>query len=144
MEQIMPNASVLVQAVIFLVALYVIKVFILNPISQVLAGRTEKIDGSEQEARRFAEEASKLDATCRARVAEARSRAQQARARTRDEARGEERAILDRGRQEAQRILDGIRAEILKESKEARGRLRGEAAGLSRMLTEKLLGRQVS
>lgn len=144
MEQIMPNASVLVQAVIFLVALYVIKAFILNPISHVLAGRTEKIEGSEQEARRFAEETSKLDATCRARIAEARSRAQQARARTRDEARGEERAILDKSRQQAQSILEGIRAEIQQESKEARGRLREQAAGLSRLLTEKLLGRKVS
>ena len=144
MEQIMPNYSVLVQALIFLVALYVIKSFILTPISEVLKGRSEKIEGSEQEAQRFEEERARLDAGYRARIAEARNQAQQERARSRDEARVRERAILDKGRQEAQNILEGIRTEIRRESSEARGRLREEAALLSRSLTEKLLGRRVS
>ena len=46
MEQIMPDYSVLIQAGIFLVALYVIKSFILTPISEVLRGRSERIEGS--------------------------------------------------------------------------------------------------
>ena len=62
----------------------------------------------------------------------------------REEARGVEREILGKGREEAQVILEGIRSEIQQESTEARGRLREEAAGLSRILTEKLLGRPVS
>ena len=144
MEQIIPNSSVFVQAIIFFVALYVIKSFILNPISEVLKGRSERIEGSEGEARRFEEESARPDSSYRARIAEARSEAQQGRAKSREEARGEERAILGKGREEAQKILEGIRGEIQKESKEARARLREEAAGLSRILTEKLLGRPVS
>jgi len=144
MEQIMPNASVFIQAAIFLVALYVIKSFILTPISEVLKGRTEQIEGSEQEAQRFEEESARLDTSYRATIADARSQAQQERAKGREEARGEEREILGKGREEAQGILEGIRSEIRQESTEARGRLREEAAGLSRILTEKLLGRPVS
>jgi F-type H+-transporting ATPase subunit b len=144
MEQIMPNLTVLIQAVIFLVALYVIKAFILNPVSQVLRGRTERIEGSEQEAQRFEAESARLDTSYRARIAEARMQAQQERAKRREEARGLEREILGKGRQEAQAILERIRAEVRQESTEARGRLRAEAAGLSRLLTEKLLGRSIS
>lgn len=144
MEQIMPNLSVLIQAVIFLVSLYVIKAFILNPISQVLQGRTDQIEGSEQEAKRFEEESARLDASCRARIAEARLQAQQEKSRRRDEARTVEREIMGKGREEAQAILERIRADIQQESREARGRLREEAAGLSRILAEKLLGRPVS
>ena len=144
MEQIMPNASVIVQGVIFLVALYVIKSFIVAPISEVLKGRTEQIEGAEQEAERFEEESARLDASYRATIADARSRAQQERAKRREEARGVERELLGKGREEAQVILEGIRSEIQQESTEARGRLREEVAGLSRILTEKLLGRPVS
>lgn len=144
MEQIMPNVSILFQAIIFLVALYVIKTFILNPVSEVLRSRTERIEGAEEEARRFRDESARLDSSYRARIAEARGRAQQERARNREEARGEEREILGKGRREAQEILEGIREEIRKESGEARARLHEDAAGLSRILTEKLLGRPVS
>ena len=144
MEQIMPNASVFIQAAIFLVALYVINAFILTPILEVLKWRTEQIEGSEQEAKRFEEESARLDTSYRATIADARSRAQQERAKRREEARGVEREILGKGRQEAQVILEGIRSEIQQESTEARGRLREEVAGLSRILTEKLLGRPVS
>ena len=132
MEQIIPNYSVIIQAIIFLVALYVIKGFILTPISEVLKGRSERIEGSEEEARRFEEESARLDTSYRARIAEARSQAQQERAKNREEARGEERSIVNKGREEAQKILEGIRGEIQKESTEARVRLREAAAGLSR------------
>lgn len=144
MEQIMPNVTILFQAVIFLVALYVIKTFILDPVSQVLRNRTERIEGAEQEARRFGEESARLDSSYRAKIAEARARAQQERAKNREEARGKEREILAKGRLEAQEILEGIRGEIRQESAEASARLHEDGAGLSRILTEKLLGRPVS
>jgi F-type H+-transporting ATPase subunit b len=144
MEQVIPNYSVFFQAVIFLVALYVIKSFILAPIAEVLKGRSEQIEGSEQEAQRFVAESARLDSSYKATIADARSQAQQERAKRREEARGVEKELLRRGREEAQVILEGIRSEIQQESKEARGRLRQEAAGLSRILTEKLLGRPVS
>jgi F-type H+-transporting ATPase subunit b len=144
MEQILPNYSVLIQAAIFLIALYVIKAFILTPISQVLNGRREKIEGAEQDAHRFTEESSRLDTSYRARITEARAKAQQERSTRREEALREQREILGKGRGEAQKILEGIRGEIIAESTEARTRLREEAAGLSRILTEKLLGRPVS
>jgi F-type H+-transporting ATPase subunit b len=144
MEQIMPNVTILFQAVIFLVALYVIKTFILDPVSQVLRNRTERIEGAEQEARRFAEESARLDSSYRAKIAETRARAQQERAKNREEARGKEREILAKGRLEAQEILEGIRGEIRQESAEASARLHEDGAGLSRILTEKLLGRPVS
>lgn len=144
MEQMMPNYSFFYQAVIFLIALYVIHSFILTPIGQVLKGRREWIEGSEEEVQRFMEESARLDASYRSRIAEARGRAQQERARSREEAREQEREILGEGGREAQRVLEGIRAEIQQESKEARIRLREEAAGMSLDLTEKLLGRPVS
>lgn len=144
MEQIMPNVTILFQAVIFLVALYVIKTFILDPVSQVLRNRTERIEGAEQEARRFQEESARLDSSYRARIAEARARAQQERARNREEARGKEKEILGKGRLEAQEILEGIRGQIRQESAEAKARLHEDAAGLSSILAEKLLGRPVS
>ena len=53
MDAIMPNYTVFIQTVVFLVALVVIKVFILEPITEVLKGRNERIEGAEQEAVRL-------------------------------------------------------------------------------------------
>ncbi len=144
MEQILPNGTILVQAAIFLVALWVIKAFILTPISRVLEERRNRIEGAAAEAARFEEESGRLDKGYKEKIAGARSRAQQERARRREEALREEREILEAARKEAQGVLERIRDEIQRETQEARGRLRQEAEGLSRLVTEKILGRPVT
>ena len=143
MDAIMPNYTVLIQTVIFLVALVVIKFFILDPITEILKGRNERIEGAEQEAVRLEAEAASLDETYRAKLKEARSQAQLEKAKSREAALSEEKTILDQGRQEAQKNLADIGQQIKGEVTEARTMLKEQAAGLSRMLAEKLLGRAV-
>lgn len=143
MDAIMPNYTVLIQAVIFLVALVVIKLFILEPIAEILKGRNERIEGAEQEAMRLDAEAASLDETYRAKLKEARSQVQIDKAKSREGALSEEKAILDKGRQEAQKNLAEIGQQIKGEATEARAILKEQASGLSRVLAEKLLGRAV-
>ena len=143
MELILPDYSLVIQAIIFFAALFIIKIFILDPISEILKGRGERIEGAEQETISLEEKSAQLDLSYREKIKAARSEAQQERASKRQEALSEERKILDKGRGEAQEILKGIRLEIQKESAEAREQLQKEAGALSRLLTEKLLGRPV-
>jgi len=144
MEAIMPNLTFVYQLIIFFAALAVIKYFILNPISEVLNGRNERIAGAEQEAVRLGDESEKLDGSYRAKIRDARAQTKLERAKQRESALAEEKAILGKGREEAQVKLQAIAGEIQKESGEARDKLKAEAAQISRMFAEKLLGRPVS
>ncbi|MEW6441711.1 MAG: ATP synthase F0 subunit B [bacterium] len=141
MQQIMPNLTVFIQAIIFLVALIVVKRFILNPISDVLKGRTDRIEGAEQQAKRLVEESAALDQQYKKRIRDGRARAQEEKNRRRQESLGVEREILEKARLEAQDYLLKIREEIRRESEQARVRLQREAAGLSQTMAEKILGR---
>jgi len=144
MEAILPNWSAIPQLFIFLAALIVVKFFILNPVSQVLKGRSERIEGAEHEAVRLGEQSDKLDASYREKIREARSQVKRDRGEQRKKALSEEKDILNKGREEAHKKLEAIAEEIRKESDAARSRLKDDAAGMSRMLAEKLLGRPVS
>ncbi len=144
MDAIMPNYSIIFQALIFFAALFIVKTFIINPITTVLKGRGERIEGAEQEAARLDRESSDLDGSYRSRIREARAEAQMERARHKKEAQDEERKILEKGREEANKNLQAIQKEIRKESEEATARLKQDAEQLSQILAEKLLGRSVS
>jgi len=143
MEEIMPDATVLVQAVVFLLALLIIKSLILNPISDVLKGRAERIEGAEQEALRLDQESTALDLQYKKKIQEARAKAQEARNQIRQEVLASEKEILDSGRQQAQAILKRMRDEIGRESAEARTQLRGEVAFIAQRFAEKILGRSL-
>ena len=144
MDAIMPNYTVIVQAIIFFAALFLIKKLLLDPVADVLKKRSERIEGAEQEALRLQQESASLDEKVKATIREARSKAQSERAQRKQEALAEERKILEKGREQAQTQLKGISLQIQKEGAEARAQLREYARDLSRILAEKLLGRAVS
>lgn len=141
MEQILPDGTIFIQAAVFVIALVVIKSFILNPISGVLKGRAERIEGAEQEAVRLELESTTLDLQYKKRIREARSKAQELRNQRRQEALAAEKEILDKGRQDAQTFLLGIREDIRRETADANTQLKRGVAALSQALAEKILGR---
>jgi len=144
MEAIMPNVTFVYQLIIFFAALLLIKRFLLKPIQEVLTGRNDRIAGAEQAAASLSEESDKLDETYRQKIRDARDQAKLERSKQRDQALAQEKDILAKGREDAQVKLQAIAGEIRKESGVARERLRADAAHISRMFAEKLLGRPVS
>ncbi len=143
MEQVMPNWTLAIQAVIFLLSLLVIKKLIIDPISGLLRDRTMRIEGTEQEARRLAQEAQGLDAAYQSKLQEARAKAAALRHEARQQALTQEKEILSQGREKAHKVLEDIRSEIEAERARARAVLREQARELSVLLTEKVLGRKV-
>jgi len=144
MDAIMPNYTVIVQAIIFFAALFLVKKLLLDPVAEVLKKRSERIEGAERQAQKLQEESAALDEKYKIRIREARSKVQSERAQRKQDALAEERKILDKGREQAQEELKRISLEVRKEGEEAGARLREQARDLSRLLAEKLLGRPVS
>jgi len=144
MDAIMPNLTFVYQLILFFAALFVIQKFIIKPITEVLRGRSERIEGAEREAARLDGESDEMDGLFRGKIRDARAQAKLDRAKRRETALAEEKEILRKGRDEAQIKLQAIVGEIQRESGEAREKLRADAAQLSRLFAEKLLGRPVS
>ena len=143
MEQVMPNYTIVIQAIIFLVSLFVIKKCILDPISKLLRERSTKIEGGEKDARRLEQEAAALKESYRQKIKDARVKAMTVRNDMRQEALVKEKKILKEGRERAQKILEKIRQDIMAEVEVARTMLYQQATELSVRFGEKILGRQL-
>lgn len=143
MEQVTPNYTILIQAVLFLLSLVIVKKLILDPITALLKARSERIEGADQEARRLGEEAQELDAAYRSKILEARAKAMGLRHDVRQQAIAEEKEILKEGRDKAHELLEKMRVEIAAELEEARSHMRQKASELSVLFTEKVLGRRL-
>jgi F-type H+-transporting ATPase subunit b len=143
MEQVTPNYTIIIQAIIFLVSLFIIKKYILGPISELLLQRSIRIEGGEQEARRLEQEANTIDSAYRQKIHDARVRAMAVRNEIRQEALANEKKILENSRKEAHGILEQIRQETAKEVQVARTMLHQQASELSVWFGEKILGRKI-
>lgn len=141
---LLPNATIIVEFVIFLVILWFFYRFIVPPLTKAMAERDEM-------NHRQAEE---RDAAVR-KLAEAQERYDAALA----EARAQATAVKDEARADAQRIRDEMRAETDRQVTEIHRRgaeelaaqqaqavqeLRGTIGGLSAELASKVLGRPVA
>jgi F-type H+-transporting ATPase subunit b len=143
MEQVIPNYTIVVQAILFFISLFIIKRFILDPISEVLQQRTTKIEGGEKEARRIEQEADALDSSYRQKIQDARVKAMALRNEMRQAALAKEKEILKSGSEEGNKILEQIRQEITREVEMARAMLHKQASELSVRFSEKILGRKI-
>jgi F-type H+-transporting ATPase subunit b len=143
MEQVMPNYTIAIQAIIFLVSLLVVKQLILDPISKLLRERNSRIEKREEEARGLEQQANELDESYRQKIKDARAQAIAERNAIRQEALSREKELLKDGRERAQKILEHIRQEIGSEVESAGAVLRQQASELAVRFGEKILGRRL-
>jgi F-type H+-transporting ATPase subunit b len=143
MEQVVPNYTIVVQAILFFISLFIVKRFILDPISEVLQQRTTRIEGGEKEARRIEQEANAIDSSYRQKIQDARVKAMVLRNEMRQGALAKQKEILKSGSEEGHKILEQIRQEITREVETARAMLHKQASELSVRFSEKILGRKI-
>ncbi|NWG75549.1 MAG: ATP synthase F0 subunit B [Rubrivivax sp.] len=143
MEQVIPNSTFVVQAILFLMSLLIVKTFILKPLSELLKKRNTKIEGQEQEARRLEQEASALDATYLQEIRNARVRSVALRNEVRQRALQREKEIINQGRESAQGMLEQMRKDIAGEVASARVILQQHAEEMAAVFCEKILGRKI-
>jgi F-type H+-transporting ATPase subunit b len=134
----------LFQAVNFLVLLFLLNILLYKPVRKVMADRAAEIASAR-------EKTVSVDAGVREKMADYEQRLREAKTAATDErgtlireARTEEAAILDAARRDATDTLTEIRDVIQKEAAEAEGLLRDRAEALSRVISEKVLGRSLS
>lgn len=131
------------QLVNFLVLVLLLNAFLYKPIRKQLAERSAQINGAKQKSAEVDREVQEKMAGYEARMREIRAGAADERGALKKEAQQQEAAILDKARAEANASLASIKAQVAKETEEARRVLTASAETLSADICEKVLGRSL-
>lgn len=138
------NVTVLIQAINFLILIFLLSRFLFKPLAKFLADRSAGIEKSLAEAKAAHEAAAKAQAEYQAQMREAQREIAAVREQGQREVEAERQRLLQASRAEADRLVGHAKAEIEAETKRAKAGLREEAAGIALAAAERLLGRTIS
>lgn len=133
------DASLIVQAINFVLLLFILWRFLYRPFLAVMQQRTETIKKSLEEARLARAEAQRQQEEHRAKLEAAHAEAQAVREAALREAAEQQRALVEAARQEAARIVEAARAEIDHDVRRAKDELRREVGEIAVAIAERLI-----
>jgi len=134
----------LFQAVNFLLLLFLLNALLYRPIRKVMADRAAELEAARGKTVSVDSDVRDRMTEYELKLREAKTGANEERAKMIGAARSEEASILEDARRDAASSLAEIRAAIQKEAAKEEGRLRTRAEELSRVISEKVLGRSLS
>jgi F-type H+-transporting ATPase subunit b len=137
------NLTLIIQLVIVLSLMGILTQIVFKPFMNVLQERRNRIEGAEQKAKDLQQQADELIERYREAIAAAQAQGASIRDEIRKTSLAEEMAILERAMGEANRLIQEIKGKIAEESQTARADLRFQAQNLSRVISERILGRSV-
>ncbi|HDQ03356.1 MAG TPA: hypothetical protein ENN23_02105 [Deltaproteobacteria bacterium] len=143
MVTVLPDLTLFVQMITFLVLVFVLNVLLYKPILGIIDGRKKQLEELENEIQLFNDSVSKKAAEYEEKLKEAKKSA--------SELKNE---IISEGAEQAKKIVDEVRAEIPKmtqefqqkiekEIKAAQQVLDNQSKALSQEIAQKVLGRNV-
>jgi F-type H+-transporting ATPase subunit b len=136
---ITPNVGLMIWTiVVFVIALLILRRWILPPIGKVLDGRARSIEGDIDAATRTREEADKVLDEYRERLKEARAQSEEIVQRARQTAESHEHEARDRGQELIAEAAKKAERDIDVATKRALDDIRREVADLTIMATEKV------
>ena len=138
------NVTVLIQAINFLILIFLLSKFLFKPLTKFLADRSAGIEKSLAEAKAAHEAATKAQAEYQAQIRETQREIAAIREQGQREVEAERQRLIAASRAEAERLVAQAKAEIEAETKRAKASLREEAAGIAVAAAERLLGRIVT
>ncbi len=124
---------------IFFLTLFVLTTMLFNPLFAVLDARRKAVEGAISESRTLGREADAKKVEFERKVLEIKREAGEEREELRREARRAEAEILEKGKTDALRTVEGARAELEKEIAQVRGGLDAEAQRLGQALADRIL-----
>jgi F-type H+-transporting ATPase subunit b len=141
MITVIPDSSLVIQMINFLVLLYVLNLVLYRPIRKVLLERKAKIEGMQAGAQKAASDLVAGEDAYKNGLKNARTEGLQKKDTFIEEASGEEKEIIDRINKKAQANLAEIKKQVADETEQARKSLEGEVEAYAKAIGEKILGR---
>jgi len=138
------NVTILIQAINFLILIFLLSRFLFKPLTKFLADRSAGIEKSLAEAKTAHEAAVKAQAEHQAQIRETQRDIAALREQGQREVEAQRQQLLHASREEAERLIVRTKAEIEAETKRAKASLREEVADIALAAAERLLGRTVN
>jgi F-type H+-transporting ATPase subunit b len=140
---VIPDESVFIQIVNFLLIIWILNLVLYKPIRNILIQRKEKIAGLDQNIETINRDAKEKDDAFASGIKEARSKGLKEKEALLQEGTGEEREIIEKINQKAQADLAEMREKIAKDAEDVRTSLQKEIDAFANAIGEKILGRAV-
>lgn len=140
---VMPDWTVGIQIINFLVILWILNLILYRPIRNILRQRKEKIDGLEVTIETYSEDALEKDAAFAAGIKEARAKGLNEKEALLQAAAEEEKEIIAKVNEKAQAELADIREKISREAETVKNALQTKVDEFSSDICQKILGRTV-
>ncbi|MFQ5587134.1 MAG: hypothetical protein ACE5GF_10010 [Thermodesulfobacteriota bacterium] len=138
------DLTLIYQIVGFFVLLFILNRLLYAPLRKVLQEREKNIEGTLQDAEAIESDLQGKLEEYDKRIQEAKAKAQEERARIRQEGVDKEREIIEEVRRTTAQEMERMKGEISKGAQDALAQLKEESSGLSREIAEKILGRRVA
>jgi F-type H+-transporting ATPase subunit b len=140
---VMPDWTVGIQIINFLIILWILNLILYRPIRNILRQRKEKIDGLEFSIETYNEDAQEKDTAFAAGIKEARAKGLNEKEALLQAAAAEEKEIIAKVNAKAQAELADIREKISQEAETARAALQTKVDEFTSDICQKILGRSV-
>ena len=137
------DRSLIVQAINFLILLFILKRLLYKPFLAKMNERTQAIQKSLDEAQAARAEAARQQEENETRLRAAHAEAAAIRAQAMKEASEEQKRLVEAARAESQRLVEGAKAQMDADVRRAREELRREVADLATAVAEKLVRRSL-
>ena len=137
------DKSLIVQAINFLILLFILKRLLYKPFLAKMGERTQAIQKSLDEAQAARAEATRQQEENETRLRAAHAEAAAIRAQAMKDASEEQKRLVEAARAESQRLVESAKAQMDADVRRAREELRREVAGLATAVAEKLVRRSL-
>jgi len=137
------NFTLIVQLIIVLSLMGILTQILFKPFLGVLQERRTRIEGAEKRAKDLQQQAEELIERYREAIAAGQAQGAGIRDEIRKTSLAEETEIQQKAMDQANRLIQEVKARIAEEARAVRTDLRLQAQNLSREITEKILGRSV-
>lgn len=144
MISIIPDWSVFIQVVNFLLVIIILNHFLFRPIRGIIQERKEKIEGFESEIEQISSKADERGQEIESRLTVMRREGFDQKEIVKEQGLDDEKRIIDRAKDQAEEAMRRITAQITEEVGAAREELRADLEAFSLELAQKVLGRSLS
>jgi len=138
------DSTVFIQLVVFIITALILSRFLFKPFLEMRAARHQGIEGARDEAGRMDDQAKAQIVDYEARFTKAKAKANDERAKIRNEAAERERTITEAARKETETAIEGARQTLATEATSARAALAPRAQEIAGAIAQKILGREIA
>jgi F-type H+-transporting ATPase subunit b len=135
------NATILLQLALFLVLMVLLSQFLFQPLLRLFDARERRIDGAQEEAKQYRENADQKAAIIEERVHQARQEARETLNEFKTRAKSREDEIIGAAREVSQTRLSDARQTLEQQMEQAKSKLNNDAMNLAEDMAAKALGR---